>query len=80
MATLRTRLDRLEKRNAPAPGAADDSELAEKLARVEAAVVASGDAADRLDASPVERAVRRYLRGEATLADALGDLVKGNAP
>lgn len=80
MATLRTRLDRLEKRNAPAPGATDDSELAAKLARVEASVVASGDAADRLDASPIERAVRRYLRGDTDMADALRDLVERRWP
>lgn len=86
--TLRRRLDRLEARRAPAARddselvrlMRDDSELMARLLKIEAHVVASGDASDRPDAPPIERAVRRYLRGEADPADALRDLVAGRWP
>lgn len=60
----------------PAPGTPRYAEatkacLAARLARIEETVVQSGDASDKPDAAPVERAVRRYLRGDANIADAL---------
>jgi hypothetical protein len=62
-----------------APVAASDARdrLAANLARMEAVVVASGDASDRPGASPIERMVRRYLRGDANMGDALRDLMGG---
>lgn len=78
--TLRRRLDRLEARKAPVAASDSLDGLAAKLSRLEAPVVASGDASDRPDAPPIERAVRRYLRGEAKPADALRDLVAGRWP
>jgi len=70
--TLRGRIIRLEARRAP-PEASDARErLAAMLARIEAAVVAEGDASDRPDAPRMERAVRRYLRGVITHPLAIG--------
>ena len=40
----------------------------------------SGDASDNPDASPMQRTVARYLRGDADMADALRDLVAGRFP
>ncbi len=80
MTALRGRLSRLEAhRPRPKAGASRDR-LAAKLARIELAIVASGDVADRPGAPPIERTVRRYLRGEAAPADALRDLVAGRWP
>lgn len=76
--TWRRRLARLERARGGAHPARD--RLAELLARVEGAVVASGDARDRPGASPVERMVRRYLRGDATLGDALRAHLAGRWP
>ena len=73
--TLRKRLARLEARKAPAAVSDGPDVLTAMLSRLEAAVVASGDAFDRPDAPLIERAVRRYLRGEADPADALRVLV-----
>lgn len=78
--TLRGRIIRLEARKAPVAASDACDGLAARLARIEAAVAASGDASDRPDAPLIERAVRRYLRGEAEPADALRDLVAGRWP
>ena len=83
MTLLRARLARLEARkgggsDAEASGAT--ARLVAMLGRIEAAVVASGDASDRLDASPMERTVRRYLRGDTDPGKALRDLVEGRFP
>lgn len=81
--TLRQRLARLEARKGgetDAEAAGATARLVEMLGRIEAAVVASGDASDRLDASPVERAVRRYLRGDADPGEALRDMMAGRWP
>ena len=80
MTGLRGRIARIEGRDAPCNPAERDDWLCDKLARIEAVVVASGDASDRLDASPIERTVRRYLRGDADMGDALRDLVAGRWP
>ena len=81
--TLGRRIARLEVA-AAALGAGEDSALTERLsrllARLEVAVVASGDASDKPDASPMERTVRRYLRGDAEPADALCELAGGCWP
>lgn len=76
--TLEKRLAILEARKAPAKGNRD--RLLAKLARIEAVVLESGDISDRPGASLMERAVRRYLRGDATPADALRDLLAGRWP
>ena len=76
--SLKNRLAKIETRWAPAKG--NHVRLLAKLAHIEAMVVASGDTSDRPDASLIERAVRRYLRGDATPADALRDLVAGRWP
>lgn len=78
--TLRRRLDRLEARKAPVAASDARDRLAAKVAHIEAAVAASGDATDRPDAPLIERAVRRYLRGEADPADALRALVARRWP
>lgn len=78
--TLRGRIIRLETRKAPVAASDARDRLAAKLAHIEAAVMASGDASDRPDAPLIERAVRRYLRGEAELANALRDLMAGRRP
>ena len=78
--TLRKRLDRLEARKAPILAYDARCRLATKLARMEAVVVASGDASDRPGASPIERTVRRYLRGDVNMGDALRDLMGGRWP
>lgn len=80
MTGLRGRVFRLEARKAPVAAPVDRDRLAAKLARTEAAVVASGDASDRPDASLIERAVRRYLRGETDPATALRDMVARRWP
>ena len=76
--TLRHRVTRLE----AGPGARPENgrgceKLTALLGRIEAAVLAEGDASDRPDVPPLERAVRRYLRGDADPAEALRDLVDG---
>lgn len=79
--TLRARLARLEAKKAPSHGSQNThEELWKRLARIEARVVASGDASDRPDAPLIERAVRRYLRGEVDPADAMQDLLAGRWP
>ena len=80
MTGLRGRIARLEGRDAPCNPAERDDWLCAKLARTEAVVVASGDATDRPNASPIERTVRRYLRGDTDMGDALRDLVAGRWP
>lgn len=54
--------------------------LAAKLARIEEAVVQSGDASDRPGASLIERTVQRYLRGDAGMGEALRDLIERRWP
>jgi len=78
--SLRQRVIHLETRKTPVAETGTRDRLAAKLARMEAAVVASGDASDRPSASPMERAVRRYLRGYTTPATALRDLLAGRWP
>lgn len=80
MTRLRGRIARLEGRKAPPCLTNSAAKLGEKLARLEAFVVASGDASDKIGASLMERTVRRYLRGEAEMDDALRDLVEGRWP
>jgi len=81
MTGLRGRIARLEGRTGPvATSDAYDGWFCAKLARIEATIVASGDAIDRPGASPIERTVRRYLRGDADMGDALRDLVAGRWP
>ena len=80
MTGLRGRIARLEGRDAPCDPAERDDWLCAKLARMETVVVASGDASDNRDASPMQRTVARYLRGDADMADALRDLVAGRFP
>lgn len=80
MTGLRGRVFRLETRKAPVAASGNRDRLAAKLARLEAVVAASGDASDRPGASLIERAVRRYLRGDADPATALRDLVAGRWP
>lgn len=79
--TLRKRINGLETRrmvNERDTGAR--GRLAAKLAHIELVVVASGDASDRPGASLIERTVRRYLRGDADMGDALRDLMGGRWP
>ena len=78
--TLRGRIIRLEARKAPAEASGARERLAGLLARIEGDVLASGDTLDRPEAPRIERAVRRYLRGEAEPAEALRDLVAGRWP
>jgi len=80
MTGLRGRVIRLETRKTPVAESGTRDRLAAKLARMEAAVVASGDATDRPRASLMERTVRRYLRGDAGMGDALRDLLAGRWP
>ena len=80
MTGLRGRIARLEGRETPCSPAERDDWLCAKLARMESVVVASGDATDNPDASPMQRTVARYLRGDADMADALRDLVAGRFP
>jgi hypothetical protein len=77
---LKRRSARLESRKGPPVASDAKHRLAEKLARMEAAVMASGDASDRPEASLIERTVRRYIRGDAGIGDALRDLVAGRWP
>lgn len=78
--TLKKRLSLLEAQLGAKYDANGHDRLAAKLARMEAAVVASGDASDRPSASLIERAVRRYLRGDVGMGDALRDLLAGRWP
>jgi len=80
MTRLRGRVFRLEARKAPVAASEARKRLAAKLARMEAVVVASGDASDRPGASFMERTVRRYLRGDADMGDALRDVIGGRWP
>jgi hypothetical protein len=77
---LERRLARLESRKAPLVASGAKHHLAEKLARMEVTVMASGDASDRPEAPLIERTVRRYIRGDAGIGDALRDLVAGRWP
>jgi hypothetical protein len=77
---LRGRIFRLEARKPTIAASGTRDRLAAKLARIEAVVVASGDASDRPSASLIERTVRRSLRGDANPGDALRDLVTGRWP
>jgi hypothetical protein len=78
--TRATRLTRLEKIMARPKASDAKDRLAEKLARMEAVVVASGDVSDRAGASLIERTVRRYLRGDADVGEALRDVLAGRWP
>lgn len=78
--TLRRRVVRLEARQAPVAASDAADRLAARLAPIAAVVVASGDASDRPGASLIERTVRRYLRGDTDMGDALRDLVAGRWP
>ena len=80
MTGLRGRVFRLEAHKAPVAASDARDRLAVKLARMEAVAVASGDATDQPGASLIERTVRRYLRGDADMGDALRDLVAGRWP
>lgn len=80
MTGLRKRLSRLELHRAPVAASDARDRLAAKLAHMESVVVASGDESDRPGASPIERTVWRYLRGDANMGDALRDLVAGRWP
>lgn len=80
MNSLRERIALLERREVKPSVANRAAALGEKLARIEAMVVASGDASDKIGASLIERTVRRYLRGEAEMGDALRDLLEGRWP
>jgi hypothetical protein len=75
--TIEKRLAKLEARTRQR-GTSHREELLEKLLRIEARVVATGNAHDRPNAPLIERAVRRYLRGEVSLQTALHDLLCGN--
>ena len=77
---LEDRLRRLESRAKPDTTAVDAAAFDERIGRLEAHVIASGDASDDPNASPAERAVRRHLRGEAGLAEALADAAEGRWP
>jgi hypothetical protein len=59
MTGLRGRIVRLEGRKAPPRLTNTAAKLGEKLARLEALVVESGDASDKIGASLMERTVRR---------------------
>ncbi len=82
--TLRKRLDRLEAQRGGTDESADRLETIDRVAayleRIEDAVLASGDASDKPAASLIERAVRRYMRGEASLDDALCDMLARRWP
>jgi hypothetical protein len=78
--TLRRRLFRLEARHVPACASDARPRLAATLARIEAVVVAPGDASDCVKASPAERMVRRYLRGDVPPAQAVRDLIERRWP
>ena len=80
MTGLRGRIARLEGHDAPCNPAERDDWLCDKLARMEERVVALGDSTDLPGTSPIERTVRRYLRGDADMGDALRDLVAGRWP
>ena len=80
MRSVRNRLaqlERLEDRSSMSDNAAI---LCEKLARIELHVLASGDLSDNSGASLMERTVRRCLRGEAEIGNALRDLLEGRWP
>ncbi|MFT6074655.1 MAG: hypothetical protein ACJAZ1_001574 [Yoonia sp.] len=62
MTGLRGRIARLEGRKAPPCLTNSAAKLGEKLSRLEALVVASGDATDKIGASLMERTVRRYMK------------------
>ena len=78
--SLRQRVIHLETRKTPVAETGTRDRLAAKLARMEAAVVASGDVSDPPSASLMERTVRRYLRGDVGMDDALRDLLAGRWP
>lgn len=80
---LRRRVARLEARpgaRTEAAEAASRRRLFDELLRIERFVIATGDASDNPRASPMERAVRRWVRGDATIKDALADLAAGRWP
>ena len=80
MTARRGRVVRLEARKPRAEDGRGREKLAGILSRIEADVLASGDASDRPGLPPMERAVRRYLRGDADPACALRDLMAGRWP
>lgn len=80
MTGLRGRVLRLETSNTPTAKSGASERLVKKLARLEAAVMATGDVSDRSNASLMERTVRRYLRGDTDPATALRDLLAGRWP
>ncbi|SDW65319.1 hypothetical protein SAMN04488238_1036 [Roseicitreum antarcticum] len=77
---LANRLSRLERARVTRPDNGARDRLGAKLSQMEAVVVASGDASDRPGASPIERMVRRYLRREADMSEALRDTVARRWP
>ena len=77
--TIERRLAKLEARRCQRV-TSHREELLEKLLRIEAKVVATGNANDRPNAPHIERAVRRYLRGEVSPQVALCDLLDGKWP
>jgi hypothetical protein len=78
--TLQKRLTRLEGARAARNDGGARERLHGKLMQMEAAVVASGDASDRPGASPIERMVRRYLRRDVDMGEALRDKIAGRWP
>jgi hypothetical protein len=61
------------------PPLIEDGEFIDKLARLKAAIVRSGDLSDRPNQSPAERTVCRWLRGEGDPVDLLCELA-GTTP
>jgi len=80
MTGLRKRVFRLETQKAPVEPSNARDRLAAMLARMEVAVLESGDISDRPGASPFERTVRRYLRREVDMGTALRDAVARRWP
>ena len=80
--TLKRRISQLEARLV-LPGTEADvarERLLSMLARLEATIVAYGSAADCPGASPIERTVRRYLRGDVEPSQALRDALERRFP
>ncbi|MGR3493104.1 MAG: hypothetical protein ACU0DW_13690 [Shimia sp.] len=78
--TTRARLNRLEAARAPHRVEDGATELIEHLARIEQAVIDSGDFSDKPSASKAERTVRRILRGEVDAVTALQEALNGTWP
>ena len=77
--TIERRLAKLEARRCQRV-TSHREELLAKLLRIEKRIIDSGDATDRPKAPLIERAVRRYLRGEVPPEIALRDLHEGRFP